>query len=106
MLIYYLHTLIVYEIKTEDVYEDFYKNKSLFDFSDYQKIQIFFDPVNKKVIGKMKDEYKRKIISAFVGLKSKMYSLVTVGNEEIKKAKRVNTNVVKNIRYREYIDVF
>ena len=41
MLIYYLHTLIVYEIKTEDVYEDFYKNKSLFDFSDYQKIQIF-----------------------------------------------------------------
>ena len=54
----------------------------------------------------MKDEYKRKIISAFVGLKSKMHSLVTVGNEEIKKAKRVNTNVVKNIRYREYIDVF
>ena len=26
---------LVYEIKTEDVYEDFYKGKNLFDFSDY-----------------------------------------------------------------------
>ena len=25
---------IVYEIKTDDVYEDFYENKNLFDFSD------------------------------------------------------------------------
>ena len=49
-----------------------------------QKIQ-FLDPVNKKVIVKMKDEVKGKIISEFVGLKSKMYSLVIVNNEEIKK---------------------
>ena len=26
---------LLYEIKTEDVYEDFYQNKDLFDFSDY-----------------------------------------------------------------------
>ena len=26
---------LVYEIKTEDVYEDFYKEKYLFDFRDY-----------------------------------------------------------------------
>ena len=31
----------------------------------------------------MKDEIKGKVISEFVGLKSKMYSLVTVDNEEI-----------------------
>ena len=34
-----------------------------------------------------------------------MYSLVIVDNEEIKKAKRVNKNVVKNKRHKEYIDV-
>ena len=69
MLNYYLQTnSLVYEIKTDDVYEDFYKDKNLFDFSDYPKS---FDPVNKKVIGKMKDEVTGKIISEFVGLKTK-----------------------------------
>ena len=43
---------LVYEIKTNDVYEDFYKDKDLFDFSYYPKDSKFFDLVNKKVIGK------------------------------------------------------
>ena len=49
---------LVYEIKTEDVYEDFYQDKNLFDFSDYPLHSKFFHPINKKVIGKMKDEVK------------------------------------------------
>ena len=61
---------LVYEIKTEDVYEDFYQDKNLFDFSDYPLGSKFFIPANKKVIGKMKDEFEEQIIS--VGLKSKM----------------------------------
>ena len=52
----------------------------------------FFDLVNKKVIGKMKDE----LIHQFVGLKSKMYSIVSVDCKENKKAKGVNKNVVKD----------
>ena len=35
----------------------------------------------------MKDEFKVKVISEFVELKSKMYSLVDVDGEEIKKQK-------------------
>ena len=35
----------------------------------------FFDNANKKVIGKMKDEYGGVTIDEFVGLKSKMYSI-------------------------------
>ena len=49
---------LVYEIKTEDVYEDFYQDKNLFDFSDYPLHSKFFYPINRKVIGKMKDEVK------------------------------------------------
>ena len=51
---------LVYEIKTEDVYEDFFEDKNLFDFSDYPLDSKFFDPVNKKIIGKMKEEFKGK----------------------------------------------
>ena len=47
---------LVYEIKVEDVYEDFYQDKNLFDFSGNPFDSKFFDPANKKVIGKMKDE--------------------------------------------------
>ena len=67
-----------YEIKTEDVYEDFYQDKNLFDFSDYPLDSKFFDLVNKKVIGKMKDEFKGRRVSEFIELKSKMYSLLSV----------------------------
>ena len=60
----------------------------MFDFSNYPLNSTFFDPANKKVIGTMKDEFKGRIISEFVGLKSKMYSLISVDNKEIAKAKR------------------
>ena len=60
---------LVYEIKAEDVYEEFCQDKNLFDFSDYPSDSKFFDPINKKVIGKMKDEFKGKIISEIAGLK-------------------------------------
>ena len=65
---------LVFETETDDVYEDFYENKKLFDFSDYAKDSIFFHPVNKKVIGKIKDEAKRKLIGEFIKLKSNVYS--------------------------------
>ena len=38
----------------------------------------------------MKDERKGKIISECIALKSKMYSLITVDDEETTKAKGVN----------------
>ena len=66
---------LTYEIKLENVYKEFYKWKDLFDFSNYSKDSTFYDDTNKKVIGKMKDEYGGAIIDQFIGLKSKMYSI-------------------------------
>ena len=53
----------------------------------------------------MKGEFKGKIISEFVGLKSKMYSLVDVDGEENKKAKGFKKNFVNNTRHKEFVDV-
>ena len=96
--------VLAYEIKTEHVYKDFFEDKSLFEFSDYPQDANRFDTVNKKVIGKMKNEREGKIIGEFVGLKSKMYSLIAVDDEETTKAKEVNKYVVKKIKHKEYIN--
>ena len=42
---------LVYEIKSENIYEEFFKWKDLFDFN-YSKNSIFYDDTNKKVIDK------------------------------------------------------
>ena len=47
----------------------------MFDFSNCSKDSKFFDEINKKVIGKMKDQFGGAIVNEFVGLKSKMYSI-------------------------------
>ena len=66
---------LTYEIKSESIYEEFFKWKDLFDFSNYLKSSRFFDGTNKKVIGKMKDKFGGIIVGEFVGLKSKIYSI-------------------------------
>ena len=55
-----------------------------------QKIQKFFDPTNKIVIGKMKEMFEGKAIAEFVGLKSKMHSMKTTDGKESNTAKGVN----------------
>ena len=77
----------------------------MFGFSNYPQYSKFLDPSNKKVIGKMKDEFKGKKISDFVGLKSKMHSLIDVDNKKNKKAKEVNKNTPQKIRHKKYVDV-
>ena len=81
---------LTYEIKSKDVYEEFYKWKDLFDFRNYSKGSKFFDETNKKVIGKMKDEFGGVVIIEFVGLRSKMYSIKKIDGKEHNTAKGVN----------------
>ena len=56
---------LVYEIKT-NIYEDFYQDNNLFDFS-YYPLKSFFILSVKTL--KMKNEFKGRIISEFIGLK-------------------------------------
>ena len=82
----------IYEIIGEDFYEIMYKHKELFDLSNQP---------NKKVPGKLKDEYGGTAIYEFVGPKSKMYSILDVNNCE----KSVHEGHNSNIGHDEFIDV-
>ena len=81
---------LTYEMKSENVYKEFFKWKNLFDFSNYSKDSTFYDDTTKKVIDKMKDEYVRVIIPQFIGLKLKMYSIKKINGSESSTTKGVN----------------
>ena len=67
---------LTYEIEADDVYLDFWKDKHLFDNSDYPQESIYYSNKNKKVIGKFRDEAAGIPITEFIGLRSKMYSYI------------------------------
>ena len=81
---------------------EFHKWKDLFDFSNYSKDSKFFDDTNKKVIGKMKNEYGGVIIDQFIGLKSQMHSIKNKDGSESSTAKGVNIAT----EFNEFKDVF
>ena len=67
---------LTYEIEAEDVYKNFWNDKDIFDNSDYLESSPYYCNVNKKIIGKFKDEACGILINGFIGLTSKMYSYV------------------------------
>ena len=73
----------------------------MFDLRNYPKDSKFFDPVNEKVIAKMKDLPEGKINEEFVGLKAKMHSMKNIDGKESNTAKGVNIAT----EFNEYRDI-
>ena len=99
---------LTYEIKSKDVYEKFFKHNYLFDFSNFSKDSKFYDDQNEVVVRKMKDEYKGIPIINFVGLKSKIHSMVSDDGKESTTAKGVNIatefNEFRDILFNKKVD--
>ena len=96
---------LCYLFRTDDIYKDMTKDGHLYDFSDYPKVSGMFSEVNKKVLGKMKDETAGVPIQEFVGLRAKVYSILYNG-EEMKRAKGIKKYVVKKyLRHQNYKDI-
>ena len=81
---------LTYEIKSEYVYEELFKHKHLFDFSNFSKDSKCYDSQNEMVVSKMKVVYEGNPINKFSWLKSKMYSMLSDDGNESSKAKGVN----------------
>ena len=96
----------MYEIETEDFYKDISKDvKDRFDTSDYPENHPSGIPtgINKKVLGKIKDEAAGKIIKEFVGLRAKLYSFIMEDGKENKRCKGVKKQVVESsITHEDY----
>ena len=89
---------LVYDIKTEDFYEDIANDvEARFDTSGYSKTDFRPLPIglNRKVIGLMKDESGGKIMTEFVALRPKLYSYRELDGSEDKKCKGIKKCVVK-----------
>ena len=87
---------LVYDIKTEDFYEDIADDvPARFDTSGYCPNRPLPVGLNKKVIGLMKDELGGKIMTEFVALRPKLYSYKVLDGSEDKKCKGIKKCVVK-----------
>ena len=94
---------LTYEIEAEDVYKDFWNDKDMLNNSNYLESSPYYCNVNKKIIGKFKNEACGIPIIVFIGLKSKMYSFVKDNEKSGRAAKGIKKNVIKNnIRHEDY----
>jgi hypothetical protein len=93
---------LCYHIKTDDIYQDMYNDKHLFDLSETKNVK-FNNTENAKIIGKFKDETLGKPISKFVGLRSKMYCCLLDDGSSKQTGKGINKSVLKNeITFKNY----
>jgi hypothetical protein len=95
---------LIMEIKTTDFYDDIKCMINNFDTSDYPKDNIYGLPlVNKKVLGKFKDELNGAVMEEFIGLRAKLYAFKIFEGNEVKKVKGVKKNVVqKKICFKDF----
>ena len=94
---------LVYHIKTEDVYEDMLQEWDAYDTSEYPTSHKLFSVKNKRVLGKMKDEYKGSPIKEFIGLRPKMYSILEADGYEKKTAKGIAKRTSAKIHHARYL---
>ncbi|KAJ8972051.1 hypothetical protein NQ317_001521 [Molorchus minor] len=123
---------LIYDVQCEDFYSIIKDNLNKFDTSDYQLNNIYSIPqVNKKglfnplyidfycniksgmptspyplalAISRASNENNGKVMTEFVGLRSKMYSIKCGEICNVKKVKGLKTNVVrKYIQFEDYL---
>ena len=96
---------LTYHITAEDLYQDMKEDQHLYDTSNYSKDHFLFSEVNKKVIGKFKDETGGLPIVEWIGLRAKMYSMMTDDGKEKKTGKGIKKSVLKKeIRHQDFKD--
>ena len=96
---------LTYHITAEDLYQDMKEDQHLYDTCNYPKDHFLFSENNKKVIGKFKDETGGLPIAEWIGLRAKMYSMMTDDGKEKKTGKGIKKSVLKkDIKHQDFKD--
>ena len=66
----------------DNIYKDMLRDQDLYDFSEYTTDHPNYREMNKKVLGKFKDEFNSMPLEEFIGLRPKCYSLLFHGAGE------------------------
>ena len=93
---------VCYDITTEDIYKDMEQDAHLFNTSNYLKDHFLHSTLNKKVLGKMKEETAGVPIEEFVELRPKIYCLLYGGKKKrtAKGITRANQSQMKHEQYK------
>ena len=98
---------LIFKVKTEDFYEDIADDvEKRLDTSNY-KIDgpLLITDKNEMVIGLMKDELGRRIMTEFISLRAKTYAYLMDDDSEFKKAKGTKKCVIKRVlKFNDYKD--
>jgi len=95
---------LTYQIRTQDIYNDMHEQKEFYDTSNYPSSHSLFSKTNAKVVGKMKDETGGRPIFEFIGLRPKMYSVLTDANTTKMAAKGIKKSYVnKNLKHKMFL---
>ena len=108
---------LLYEIETDNIYDDMGESIDDYDFSEYPFTHPLYNDRNKKVVGKMKDELNSIVMEEFAGARPKCYSLLynglvkhnqilTTNQMETQKAKGTKKSVKEiHLRHSHFKDV-
>ena len=91
----------IIEVIAENFDDIMLENKEYFDLSNFSKDSKYYCVDNKKVPGKMKDEYGGTPILEYAGAKRKSYTVIDVNNYE----KSTHKGHSSNFRSSEFKDV-
>ena len=73
-----------------------------FDLSNFPPTHPLYNPINKKAKGSFKIEYAQQTITAFVGLRAKMYCFQFESDERLAKAKGIPASALKRVQFEHY----
>ena len=89
---------LAYEVEHDNLNEEIATFADAFDFSEYPVNHSLYNSVNRKVVGKFKDELHGDAMTKFIGLRPKLYSYEYRDSHGVRQSKNTAKGVKKSVK--------